>query len=271
MQVEELQRRRPVMNAKIWLVGATLAIAATPAFADELSCTSGCSDIFGSLIANDSQVTAVSTISEAEEGATGTSKTITVPAGVVNFSEPGVLPSVGVSDIVSWAPFNVTFSSDANGGPGSNNPEAIVVDFQLFSDADPNTPGTPSDTFRAHVILQNNGTITTTDIVLATIAEGTGEGSVMPVDVAPQTFQLTEVPGLLSDTLTIGTINFDVTSDVNPALLTMQPGAVIPEDSGDRTALTVAAFSDVPEPTSLALLGGSLFGFALLRRRRKAS
>jgi hypothetical protein len=261
----------------LYLAVVMLAATAAPALAASLPCISagGCSDIFGSLIANDTLVTAVASIAESGEPA---NVSLEIPAGSVDYAEAGVPPTVGVSDRVMWAPFTITLVSDADTpGPGPDLPEAVLISYQLFSDQ--NAGSTVSDMFVAHMILLQNGVITVTDKTLATISEA-NEGGIVPVDVPAQVITLSEGPGAVSDTLSVAPIFFDVISDTDPCDATSASGCIPPStgaatsgliNAESGTALTIAAFSDVPEPSIWMLVAGGLASLSLLRRLRRSA
>jgi hypothetical protein len=101
------------------------------------------------------------------------------------------------------------------------------------------------------------------------------------------TIAFTEAGGGISDILTfsytgggtggVATLTGSFVSDLDPSSLVAPPGAtLVPETTAgfgfNNINILASAVSDVvetPEPGSLALLGGALLGFGLLRFRRK--
>jgi hypothetical protein len=268
-------------HLKLWF--ATLALAMPALITNRVmaqtlpSCTAGtpCSDVFGTLVANDSRVTAVGSISEAAEAATvsGATLAIPVPAGTVYFTEPGTSL---VSDIVSWNAFNLALHSDKDTPSAApDQREAAVVDFRLVSDADPST-GPVSDRLIQHVtVLQNGSLVSLPDITLLTLCEPGTTGCTgitedgLPHETAPTAISQQLRDGdVTSDLLTSDAITFTVTSDLEASLGTVPAGAdVINGESGN--ALTAAAFSDfIPEPASLAVVATGWLGLVFARRRK---
>jgi hypothetical protein len=261
---------------------ATLALAMPALITNRVmaqtlpSCTAGtpCSDLFGTLVANDSRVTAVGSISEAAEAAaSGATVAIPVPAGTVYFTEPGTSL---VSDSVSWNAFHLTLHSDKDTpSTAPDQREAVIVDFRLVSDADPST-GPVSDRLIQHVtVLQNGSFVSLPDITLLTLCEPGTTGCTgitedgLPHETAPTAISQQLRDGdATSDLLTSDAITFTVTSDLETSLGTVPAGAdVINGESGN--ALTAAAFSDfIPEPASLAVVATGWLGLVFARRRK---
>jgi len=237
---------------------AVFALTSTPALAAELSCPSsvisGCSDLFGALVADEVRVVGAPGI--ILEGAEPSTNMITVPAGSVDFIEPGVSAVVGVSDTVKWSQFTLSLTSAADmPGPGPDLPESFAISYRFSSD--PNftlTSAVPSvsDTLTERITLGGRLVAETTRATISERPDLEGPAVAM-IDIPQQTFTLNELDATFSDTLTIGPLHFDLMSDLNDNNLLPASGeGVVLGETGD--VLTIRVISDVPEPATLMLL-----------------
>lgn len=158
---------------------------------------------------------------------------------------------------------NIAFSlNDFEGGffldgvlvqEGLNNPQTVTV-----SEGDALT-GPIVHSFSADWIT---GALVPTSAVIAF-----SEGGIPPSEGVSDILTYTYSPGPLGGHL-VGTFE----SDLDPGLLPLPPGAtVIPGERFDFSNgnITAIATSDLPEPSSLAVIAAGLLGFGMIRRRRK--
>jgi hypothetical protein len=259
---------KSVMAVTFW----SLAIAATvgtPKFglAGPILASDPASDVFGARIAKSVggfHTIASKRISEAEEGMSGTNRSVMVPAGSVDYAEQGVDPKKGVSDTLAWPKFELTLFSDGD-VPGRSPSERVFVDFSLLSD-----PDTRSDRLEREVTIFSNGVrIARTLTLFPRLPEMPG-GESTRVTVPPDIIDLGEANGEDSDRLRIPEIVFTVTSDGNPCTATdtskcVPPsgGPVIPDEDGIALRIRADSDEDVPEPGTLMLLVTCLLTLAL--------
>jgi hypothetical protein len=179
-------------------------------------------------------------------------------------------PGYGVSDNVTFGPFNFSFFSDTETTSPTFTPlpgaitrtvsgENAGLALLFASDSDPTSPGGESDRFELDLItLGNPAQVLMSGVLRETIAGREFEMFNLPQIVI--TFD--EGDGTISDILVVGPVMFDITSD-SEIPLPATGNITITGESG--TIFSITAVSDVPEPASMGILAAALAGLVITR------
>jgi hypothetical protein len=158
--------------------------------------------------------------------------TISFPGSQRGLPEPNEMPS----DFLTISPFTVTLTSDAD-GPGPDLGEFGTFQFRIAATSNVASPAGVSDILAVNGLTQN-------------LLESQEPGAVT-IPVSALTLPLAEGgSSALSDTLSI--------SDFTVMLSSVGGGPDVGEQGFDT--ITISAFSDVPEPSTLILVGLGLAG-----------
>jgi hypothetical protein len=177
-------------------------------------------------------------------------------------------PGYGVSDNVTFGPFNFTFSSDTETSPTfTPMPGAITrtikgenaaLALRLASDSDPTSPGGQSDRFELDLITSGNPD---ESLMSGTLTEAVGR-EIGSFDLPQIVFSFDEGDGTISDILALGPVMIDITSD-GEVPLPATGNITITGESG--TIFSITAASDIPEPASVGILAAALAGLVITR------
>jgi hypothetical protein len=187
---------------------------------------------------------------------------------VVNY--PGVTlggPVSVYSDSLVISPFTITLTSDKDTGPEGviTTPETASLGIAAGLDSDPNLPaGSPSDLSDIFAVVDTMGLVYRLDITEADEAVNNGAG--FSYIYGPVTIPLGAgegANGAPSDTLTISPITITAYSDYSPS-----EGPEIGAESF-RWAIGISAVSDVPEPSTWAMMALGFAGLGYLGYRSR--
>jgi hypothetical protein len=178
-------------------------------------------------------------------------------------------PGYGVSDNVTFGPFNFTFSSDTETASRTFTPlpdaitrtikgENAALALRLASDSDPTSPGGQSDRFELDLITSGNPD---ESLMSGTLTEAVGREIGM-FDLPQIVISFDEGDGTISDMLAVGPVMIDITSD-GEVPLPATGNITITGESG--TIFSITATSDIPEPASVGILAAALAGLVITR------
>jgi hypothetical protein len=178
-------------------------------------------------------------------------------------------PGYGVSDNVTFGPFNFAFSSDTETTsptftplPGAItrtvNGENAALALLFASDSDPTSPGGESDRFELDLITLGNPA---ESLMSGTLTEAVGR-EIGRFDLPQIVITFAEGDGTISDSLVVDPVMIDITSD-GEVPLPATGNITITGESG--TIFSIIAVSDVPEPASVGILAAALAGLVITR------
>jgi hypothetical protein len=188
-----------------------------------------------------------------------------VPSLILGNTIDFFTPGYGVSDNVTFGPFQVTFSSDTETASPTVTPlpgaitrtvkdENALLALLFFSDSDPTSPGRESDRFELDLITLGNPAET---LMSGTLFDTIGGREFQRFDLPQIVITFDEGNGTISDILAVGPVMIEINSD-SEVPLPATGNITITGESG--TIFSITAVSDVPEPASLGILAVALAG-----------